>query len=147
MSGAELIVVVHALLGVLFIAALTGRWIVLGLAAQAADVVSMRTLATAAGPFERMVRIVVQAFVLLFGVVAAFLQGRSVLGPLTGGSVDWLFVSLIAVPLAAAARTARVPATRPGLRCGSGGGRDERAGDPGSADRLARSGCAGCPRV
>jgi Predicted integral membrane protein (DUF2269) len=89
-----LVVVAHALLGVLFIAGLIGRWIVLGLSQRATDLPSMKTLAAAAGPFERLV-IVVPSFVLLFGVAAAYLQGRSVLGPLTGGSVDWLFVSLL----------------------------------------------------
>jgi hypothetical protein len=88
------VVVVHALLGILFIAGLIGRWIVLGLAQRATDLPSMKTLAAAAGPFERLV-IVVPSLVLLFGVVAAFMEGRSVLGPLTGGSVDWLFVSLL----------------------------------------------------
>jgi hypothetical protein len=91
---ATIVVLAHALLGVLFIAGLIGRWIVLGLSERAADLPSMKTLAAAAGPFERLV-IVVPSFVLLFGVVAAFMQGRSVLGPLTGGSVDWLFVSLL----------------------------------------------------
>jgi hypothetical protein len=89
-----IVVLAHALLGVLFIAGLIGRWIVLGLSERATDLPSMKTLAAAAGPFERLV-IVVPSFVLLFGVVAAFLQGRSVLGPLAGGSVDWLFVSLL----------------------------------------------------
>jgi hypothetical protein len=85
---------VHALTGILFVAGLIGRWIVLGLAERATDLPAMKTLTAAAGPFERIV-VVVPAFVLLFGVVAAFIQGRSVLGPLTGGSVDWLFVSLV----------------------------------------------------
>jgi hypothetical protein len=89
-----LVIVVHALFGVLFMVALIGRWIVLGLAQRATDIDSMRTLTTAAGPFERMVRIV-PGFVLAFGLVAAYLEGRSVLGPLTGGTVDWLFVSVI----------------------------------------------------
>jgi len=94
MSGTEVVVLVHALLGVLFISALIGRWVVLGLAERASDVRSMRTLANAASPFERMVR-AVPGLVLIFGLLAAYLQGRNVLGPLTGGSVDWLFVALI----------------------------------------------------
>jgi len=89
-----IVVLAHALLGILFIAGLIGRWIVLGLSERATDLPSMKTLAAAAGPFERLV-IVVPTFVLLFGVVAALMQGRSVLGPLTGGDVDWLFVSLL----------------------------------------------------
>ena len=94
MSGTEVVVLVHALLGILLIVGLVGRWIVLGLAERAADVRSMRTLATAAGSFERIV-INVPGLVLAFGLVAAYLEGRNVLGPLTGGTVDWLFVSVI----------------------------------------------------
>ncbi len=94
MTITTIVVLAHALLGTLFIAALIGRWIVLGLSERATDLPSMKTLAGAAGPFERLV-IVVPTFVLLFGLVAAFMQGRSVLGPLTGGTVDWLFVSLL----------------------------------------------------
>ena len=94
MTITTVFVLAHALLGVLFIAGLIGRWIVLGLAQRATELPSMKTLAAAAGPFERLV-IVVPSFVLLFGIVAAFMEGRSVLGPLAGGSVDWLFVSLL----------------------------------------------------
>ena len=94
MTATEIVVLVHALIGILFIAGLVGRWIVLGLAERATELPAMKTLAAAAGPFERIV-IVAPTIVLLFGVVAAFMQGRSVLGPLTGGSVDWLFVSLV----------------------------------------------------
>jgi hypothetical protein len=94
MTMTTIVVLAHALLGILFIAALIGRWIVLGLSERATDLPSMKTLAAAAGPFERLV-IVAPTFVLLFGLVAAFMQGRSVLGPLTGGTVDWLFVSLL----------------------------------------------------
>ena len=94
MTVTSVVVLVHALVGIFLVAGLVGRWIVLGLAERATDLRAMRTLATAAGPFERIV-IVAPAFVLLFGVVAAYMEGRSVLGPLTGGSVDWLFVSLV----------------------------------------------------
>src|SRR5262245_29071211 len=94
MTGTEVVVVIHALIGILFAAGLIGRWMVLGAAERATDLPAMRTLAAAAGPFERIV-IVGSMLVLVFGLAAAFLQGRSVLGPLTGGSVDWLFVSLL----------------------------------------------------
>jgi hypothetical protein len=90
----DVVVLVHALIGVLFMAGLIGRWIILGLAERAAELPAMRILATAARPFERIV-IVAPQFVLLFGIVAAFMEGRSILGPLTGGSVDWLFASLV----------------------------------------------------
>jgi hypothetical protein len=93
-TATSIVVLVHALIGILFIAGLIGRWIVLGMAERATDVPSMKTLTAAAGPFERIV-IIAPSFVLLFGVAAAFMEGRSILGPLTGGSIDWLFVSLL----------------------------------------------------
>jgi hypothetical protein len=73
---AGLLVAVHALTGAIFLGALIGRWIVLGLAARADTVVGMQTLTRAARPFER---IVIWPF----------------LGPLQGARVDWLFVSLL----------------------------------------------------
>ena len=94
MTATDIVVLVHALIGVLFIAGLVGRWIVLGLAERATELPAMKTLTAAAGPFERIV-IVGSTLVLLVGILAAFMEGRSILGPLTGGSVDWLFVSLL----------------------------------------------------
>jgi hypothetical protein len=94
MTLTGLIVLIHALLGILFIGGLVGRWIVLGLAERASELPAMRTLTAAAAPFERIV-VVGSTLVLAFGIAAAWLQGRNLLGPLTGGSVDWLFVSLV----------------------------------------------------
>ena len=94
MTLTDLVVLAHALIAILFVAGLVGRWVVLGAAARATELPAMRTLTAAAGPFERIV-IVGSILVMVFGLVAAFLQGRSVLGPLTGGSVDWLFVSVV----------------------------------------------------
>jgi hypothetical protein len=93
-SVPTIVVLVHALTAVAMVAGLIGRWIVLAGASRASTLPAIRTLLAASAPFERMV-IVGSALVLLFGLVAAFAQGRSVLGPLTGGSVDWLFVSLL----------------------------------------------------
>jgi len=94
MTATDVVVLVHALVAVLFMAGLIGRWIVLGAAERATELSAMKALTTAAGPFERIV-IVGSMLVLLFGVVAAFMKGRSILGPLSGGSIDWLFVSLL----------------------------------------------------
>jgi hypothetical protein len=94
MTGTDVVVLVHALIAILFVAGLTGRWIVLGAAERTTELPAMRTLTAAAGPFERIV-IVGSMLVFVFGLAAAFLEGRSVLGPLTGGTVDWLFVSLL----------------------------------------------------
>jgi len=94
MTATDVVVLVHALIGILFLAGLIGRWIVLGAASRATDLPAMKTLTAAAAPFERIV-IVGSMLVLVVGVVAAVLAGRSVLGPLSGGTVDWLFVSLL----------------------------------------------------
>lgn len=94
MTVANVLVLTHALVAILFVAGLVGRWMVLAAAARATDLAAMRTLTVAAGPFERIV-IVGSTLVLLLGIVAAFVTGRSVLGPLTGGSLDWLFVSVL----------------------------------------------------
>ena len=94
MTLTDVVVLVHALIGILFTAGLIGRWIVLGLAERATELPAMKTLTAAAGPFERIV-IVGSMLVFLAGILAAFMEGRTVLGPLTGGTVDWLFVSVV----------------------------------------------------
>jgi hypothetical protein len=88
------VVLVHALIGILFISGLVGRWMILGAAQRATDLPAMKVLAAAAGPFERIV-IVGSMFVLGFGIAAALTEGRSILGPIGGGTIDWLFVSLL----------------------------------------------------
>jgi hypothetical protein len=94
MTGTDVVVLVHALIGIAFVVGLIGRWIVLAAAERATELPAMRTLTAAAGPFERIV-IIGSMLVFVFGLAAAYLEGRSVLGPLTGGTVDWLFVSLV----------------------------------------------------
>jgi hypothetical protein len=91
---ADLLKLAHALLGVAFVGALAGRWVVLGLAERAESLPAMRTLTRAAAPFERMV-IVGGGVMVVLGVATAIAQGRPFLGPLQGGSVDWLFVSVL----------------------------------------------------
>ena len=93
-SAGGVLALTHALAGVAFVAGLLGRWIVLGLAARATDLGSMRTIAAAAGPFERLV-IMGANVVLVLGIATAIVQGRPFLGPIQGGHVDWLFVSLL----------------------------------------------------
>jgi Predicted integral membrane protein (DUF2269) len=93
-TATDVVVLIHALTGIVFIVGLIGRWLILGAAARATDLPSMKTLTDAAGPFERIV-VIGSLLVLLFGIVAAYLEGHSILGPLTGGSVDWLFVSVV----------------------------------------------------
>lgn len=93
---------VHALLGVMFITGLVGRWITLGAAARTPEIRDVQTLLGLSSRFERIV-IVTSSLVLVFGVATAIAQGRPFLGPLQGAPVDWLFVSLLlyvsAIPL------------------------------------------------
>jgi Predicted integral membrane protein (DUF2269) len=91
---AGIVVAAHALTGAMFLGALIGRWIVLGLAARADTLASMQTLSRAARPFERMV-IWSSVLVLALGILAAIARGRPFLGPVQGAPVDWLFVSLL----------------------------------------------------
>jgi hypothetical protein len=91
MTGATAVIVLHALVAIAMVA---GRWFLLAAAAGAEDLRSMRTLTAASGPFEKMV-IYGSTATLLLGLAAAWASGRSVLGPLTGGNVDWLFVALL----------------------------------------------------
>jgi hypothetical protein len=88
------IVAVHALTGAIFLGALVGRWIVLGLAERAESLASMQVLTRAARPFERIV-IIGSALVLVLGILAAIVQDRPFLGPLQGERADWLFASLL----------------------------------------------------
>jgi hypothetical protein len=92
----ELVVLAHAVLAIVFVGGLIGRGIVLALAERATTLDAMRTLTAAAGPFERIV-IVGGAIAGFLGIASAIGQGRPLFGPLQGGSVDWLFVSVVLV--------------------------------------------------
>lgn len=91
---ASLLKLVHALLGILLAAGLIGRWVTLRYAAQMTDVKGLRQVLGVSDRFERIV-IATSLFVLLFGLMTAVAQNRPFLGPLQGGNVDWLFVSLL----------------------------------------------------
>jgi uncharacterized membrane protein len=86
--------VVHAFLGAWLIAALVGRWVTLMQAGRSKDIGAVQTLLSLSDRFERWV-IRIPLYVLIFGIATAIAQGRPFLGPLQGGHVDWLFVSLI----------------------------------------------------
>jgi hypothetical protein len=90
------IVLAHAVLGIVFFGGLFGRGIVLALAERAESLPAMLTLTKAARPFEQIV-IVIGSIAGLLGVGAAIAQGRPFLGPLQGAGVDWLFVSVALV--------------------------------------------------
>lgn len=91
---ANLLKVVHSLIGVLLMAGLIGRWITLGYAARMTDLASLRQVLAVSARFERIV-ISTSLFVLLFGLITAVAQGRPFLGPIQGAPIDWLFVSLV----------------------------------------------------
>jgi len=85
---------IHALIGVAFVAGLVGRWIVLATAVQARTLPEIRTVLRAAVPFERVVQ-VSSLLVFVFGVATALVEHQPFLGPLVGAPVDWLFLSLV----------------------------------------------------
>jgi hypothetical protein len=89
-----LVVLAHALAGVLFFAGLVGRWIALDQASRADDIRDVPVALRVSSRFERMV-IVGANVVLVLGVAAALARGVPFLGPLQGAGVNWLFVSLL----------------------------------------------------
>lgn len=91
---ANLLKVIHSLIGVLLMAGLIGRWITLGYAARMTDLPSLRQVLAVSARFERIV-VSTSLFVLLFGLITAVAQSRPFLGPLQGAPIDWLFVSLV----------------------------------------------------
>jgi hypothetical protein len=86
--------VVHAVLGLWIVAGLIGRWTTLGQARRATDIGAVHTLLRLSDRFE-WVAVRIPPVVLLLGVGTAIAQGRPFLGPFQGGSVDWLFVSIV----------------------------------------------------
>ncbi len=85
---------VHALIGVAFVAGLVGRWIVLAAAERASTLPEIKALTMAAALFDRLVQ-VSSLLVFLLGLITALIEHRPLLGPLQGGPVDWLFVALL----------------------------------------------------
>ena len=90
----DVLKVVHALVGIWFVAGLIGRWMTLAQAARATDVGSLRTMLGLSARFERIV-VVGSTIVLILGIATAIAQGRPFLGPLQGARIDWLFVALL----------------------------------------------------
>jgi Predicted integral membrane protein (DUF2269) len=87
----------HALLGVLFVAALIGRWVTLTRAERAArtsDLPALQALLGASSVFERLV---IQSSIAVFvlGLVTALVEGYPLLGFLQGAGTNWLLVSLL----------------------------------------------------
>jgi len=87
---------VHALAGVAFVTGLSGIWIVSGLIRREDSLDRMQTLIRAGEPFGRMTTIGGSVMAIL-GLATAVALGRPLLGPLQGGTVDWLFVSVVLI--------------------------------------------------
>ena len=66
----------------------------LGQAARTTDIAAVHTLLGLSDRFEWMV-VRIPPIVLVLGIGTAIAQGRPFLGPLQGGPVDWLLVSLV----------------------------------------------------
>ncbi len=96
-ASAPALRLLHALLGVLFVSALIGRWIVLAQAERAArrdQIASVETLVSASAVFERTV-IFSSQVVLVLGLCSAWAMGYPLLGFLQGGAVNWVLVALV----------------------------------------------------
>jgi hypothetical protein len=88
---------IHALVGILLVVSLGGRWVALTQAehaAGAADLSGVAALLRAATVFERIV-IPTSAAVLVLGLLTAWSLGYPLLGSLQGGRDNWLPVSLL----------------------------------------------------
>ena len=86
--------VVHALTGIWLVAGLAGRYMTLAQAARAKSIADVHALLALSDRFERIV-VRVPPLVLLLGIATAIVQGRPFLGPLQGAGINWLFVSLV----------------------------------------------------
>jgi hypothetical protein len=86
----------HALVGVLLVATLFGRWVALSHAERAARTSNLPALQALLGASSIFERLVIQSSVGVFvlGLVTALGQGYPLLGFLQGASNNWLLVSL-----------------------------------------------------
>ncbi|HUR16073.1 MAG TPA: DUF2269 family protein [Candidatus Limnocylindrales bacterium] len=91
---AAVLKVIHALVGIVLVIGLVGRWVTLVYAARLDDIRVLRGVLGLGVIFERMV-IASSLFVLVLGLLTSIAQDRPFLGPLQGAPVDWLFVSLV----------------------------------------------------
>ena len=141
-SAAGWLALAHALAGVAFVGGLFGRWIVLGLAERATTSASMRTLAAAAAPFERLV-IVGSLVVSCSGSRRRSSQGLPFLGPLQGAPRRLAVRLAAAVPLdpARSSRSCSCPAAGCSRRR-MAEAEAARRGDAGTPRGLARPGRA-----
>ncbi len=88
---------IHALTGILLVAGLLGRWVVLSQAEHAArteELTTVQGLLRASSVFERIV-ISASVAVLVLGLLTAWNYGYPLLGSLQGRGGNWLPVSLL----------------------------------------------------
>ena len=88
---------IHALTGILLVAGLLGRWVVLSQAEHAAhteELTTVQGLLRASSVFERIV-IPTSVAVLVLGLLTAWSYGYPLLGSLQGRGGNWLPVSLL----------------------------------------------------
>src|SRR5215208_6613096 len=88
---------VHAVVGILLVAGLLGRWVALHhaeRAARAGDLSAVRALLSVSNVFERTV-IITSQLVFILGLLTAWSVGYPLLGFLQGGSTNWLLTSLV----------------------------------------------------
>lgn len=92
---AALSVVLHVLLVFLLVGGILGRDLVYARAARARDLSEIRSLMALGHVFEmRLVR-PFTGYVLLAGLVAAWLRGWPILGFLQGGRVNWVLAAIL----------------------------------------------------
>ena len=85
----------HIFGGIALISGLVGRAMTMWKAQRTADVRAVVQLTQLAGWFERWLVIPSSWIILLFGLIAALLNGWPLLGFLQGAQANWLLVSLV----------------------------------------------------
>ena len=95
MMFALVIKLVHIFGGIALICGLIGRGMTMRKAQHTADVRVVVQLTELAGWFERWLVIPSSWVILLFGLIAALLNGWPLLGFLQGAQANWLLVSLV----------------------------------------------------
>src|SRR5688572_7420543 len=89
------VVFLHVLAVFWLVTGILGRGVALRHADRAADLTNLRAFATLASAFELAMVRPGSLLVLLSGLVAAWLRGWPILGPLQGSPIRWVFTSLV----------------------------------------------------
>src|SRR5688500_4780483 len=89
------VVFLHVLAVFWLVTGILGRGVALRHAESAAVLTNLRAFATLASAFELAMVRPGSLLVLLSGLVAAWLRGWPILGPLQGSPIRWVFTSLV----------------------------------------------------